>query len=32
MKRVNYLGVNLPKETEDLYTENYKNTDERNQR
>ena len=31
MKRVNYLGVNLPKETEDLYTENYKNTDERNQ-
>ena len=31
-KRVNYLGVNLPKETKDLYTENYKNTDEINQR
>ena len=32
MKRVNYLGVNLPIETKDLYTENYKNTDERIQR
>ena len=31
-KRVNYLGVNLPKETKDLSTENYKNTDEINQR
>ena len=24
MKRINYLGINLPKETKDLYTENYK--------
>ena len=24
MKRVKYLGINLPKETKDLYTENYK--------
>jgi len=23
-KRIKYLGVNLPKETEDLYSENYK--------
>ena len=23
-KRVKYLGMNLPKETKDLYTENYK--------
>ena len=23
-KRIKYLGVNLPKETKDLYTENYK--------
>ena len=23
-KRVKYLGINLPKETKDLYTENYK--------
>ena len=23
-KRVKYLGINLPKETEDLYAENYK--------
>ena len=30
-KRVKYLGINLPKETKDLYTENY-DTDERNQR
>ena len=26
-----YLGINLPKETKELYTENY-DTDERNQR
>ena len=24
MKRIKYLGINLPKEKEDLYTENYK--------
>ena len=24
MKRIKYLEVNLPKETEDLYIENYK--------
>ena len=23
-KRVRYLGINLPKETKELYTENYK--------
>ena len=23
MKRINYLGINLPKETKDLYTQNY---------
>ena len=23
-KRIKYLGTNLPKETKDLYTENYK--------
>ena len=23
-KRIKYLGINLPKETKDLYTENYK--------
>ena len=23
-KRIKYLGVNLPKETKELYTENYK--------
>ena len=23
-KRIKYLGINLPKETEDLYIENYK--------
>ena len=28
-KRIKYLGINLPKETEDLYAENY-DTDERN--
>ena len=26
-----YLGINLPEETKELYTENY-NTDEQNQR
>ena len=30
-KRIKYLGVNLPKETKDLYSENY-DTDDRNQR
>ena len=24
MKRIKYLGINFPKETKDLYTENYK--------
>ena len=24
MKRIKYLGINLPKETRDLYIENYK--------
>ena len=24
MKRIKYLGINLPKEKQDLYTENYK--------
>ena len=24
MKRIKYLGINLPKETKDLYQENYK--------
>ena len=24
MKRIKYLGINLPKETKDLYIENYK--------
>ena len=24
MKRINYLGINLPTETKELYTENYK--------
>ena len=28
--RIKYLGINLPKETKELYTENY-DTDERNQ-
>ena len=31
MKRIKYLGINLPKETKDLYIENYK-TQMRNQR
>ena len=30
-KRIKYLRINLPKETKDLYIENY-NTDERNRR
>ena len=30
-KRIKYLGINLPKETKDLYMENYE-TGERNQR
>ena len=30
-KRIKYLGINLPKESKDLYTENYE-TDKRNQR
>ena len=30
-KIIKYLGINLPKETQELYTENY-NTDERNQK
>ena len=30
-KSIKYLGINLPKETKELYTENY-DTDERNQR
>ena len=30
-KQIKYLGINLPKETKELYTENY-DTDERNQR
>ena len=30
-KRIKYLGINLPMETKELYTENY-DTDERNQR
>ena len=30
-KRIKYLGINLPRETKELYTENY-DTDERNQR
>ena len=29
--KIKYLGINLPKETKDLYMENY-DTDERNQR
>ena len=30
-KRIKYVGINLPKETKEVYTENYK-TKERNQR
>ena len=29
-KRIKYLGINLPKEAKDLYTQNYKDADERN--
>ena len=29
-KRIKYLGINLPEETKELYTENY-DTDEKNQ-
>ena len=32
MKRIKYLGINLPKETKDLYIENYKTLIKRNQR
>ena len=32
MKRIKYLGIYLPKETKDLYIENYKSLGERNQR
>ena len=32
MKRIKYLEIYLPKETKDLYIENYKTLDERNQR
>ena len=31
-ERIKYLGIYLPKETKDLYIENYKNTGERIQR
>ena len=30
-KRIKYLGINLPKKTKELYTENYKDTSEKNQ-
>ena len=30
-KRINYPGRNLPKKTKELYTENYKDTSEKNQ-
>ena len=30
-KRIKYLGINLPKDTKELYTENY-DSNERNQR
>ena len=29
-KRIKYLGISLPEESKDLYSENYKNTDESN--
>ena len=36
MKRIKYLGINLPKETKELYKKNYERisflSDERNQR
>ena len=28
-KRIKYLGINLPRETKDLYAENYKRSEER---
>ena len=31
-KKIKYLGINLPKVTKELYTENYKTLNERNQR
>ena len=31
-KRIKYLEINLPKETKELYTENYKPLNEKNQR
>ena len=31
-ERIKYLGINLPKETKELYTENDKKLNERNQR
>ena len=31
-KRIKYLGINLPKETKDLYAENCKTLMKRNQR
>ena len=31
MKRIKYLKINLPKKTKELYTENYKDTSEKNQ-
>ena len=31
-KRIEYLGINLPKEKKELYTENFLDTNERNQR
>ena len=31
-KRIKYLGINLPKETKELYTENYKTLMKKNQR
>ena len=32
MKTIKYLGIHLPKETEDLYIENYKTLVKKNQR
>ena len=31
-KRIKYLGISLPKETKELYTENYKTLMKKNQR
>ena len=31
-KRIKYIGINLPKETKELYTENYKTLMKKNQR